>query len=85
MATEFTEPIYPETAAKIRTAALEAIKGLKHAILGEGELNTIIAQTGGAQLDMATRLTRAATLALTNRAGIRAEARQLRIGDAGGD
>lgn len=52
-----------ETAARIRTAALEAIKDIPGAVLGDGEINEIIRQTGAEKLSVAELTTRAAGLA----------------------
>lgn len=49
-----------EMAARIRTAALEAIQSLPGAMLGEGQINDIIARTGGSNMNLAQRLTDAA-------------------------
>lgn len=57
-------PVSGNMAAKIREAALDAIKHLPHAMLGEGQINDIISRIGSDQLSMSERLARAATLAV---------------------
>jgi hypothetical protein len=58
-----SRPPSGEVTARIRVAAQEAIKHIPGAVLGDGEINEIIRQTGSDQLNMAERLTRASSLA----------------------
>jgi hypothetical protein len=63
MASASAHPPSGEMAAKIRVAAQEAVKHLPGVVLGDGQINEIIRQTGSDQLALADRLTRAASLA----------------------
>ena len=65
MANTPSQTLSGEDAAKIRTAALEAIKSIQGATLGEGEINNILSQIGTSRSSIAEKMTLAASMATT--------------------